>query len=200
VAKERNHRRTSPRLTWSSGLFGAIFCVGFPAFCTAVAPVSYLYLSRSGTSVMAEARTCLLFFVPYQIQRVEGVYQVDDRFHAGEYTRSDVDSRRNVKAEDESFLILRSEQDSLEVPVSPASIDSRIDHVQAFLDDATADELNLFCVSNWKFAVLAGVPISMLTVLYLWGLVLAFIRWLIPKRRGISKDPFESGFAQNRGE
>jgi len=192
MAKQQNPRRASPRLTWSGALFGAIFCVGFPAFCTFVAPVSYLHLTRSDTSVTAEARTCLLFFVPFRVQRIEGVCEVDDRFHAGEYAKSDDGSRRRVKAEDESFLILRSEHDSLELSVSPASIEGRIDRVEAFLNDAAAVELNLLCVSNWKFAVLAGIPMSMLTVLYLWGLFLALIRLLIPKHEEVSDETWES--------
>jgi hypothetical protein len=181
MAEKQTPTGSSPRPTWSGVLLGTIFLVGFPACWTAATPVSYLHLCRSGSSVNAEVRTCLLFFVPYRVQRVEGVYQVEDRFHAGEYTRSTGD-RKSVKAEDEAFLILRSELASLEVPVSPASIKGQIESVEAFLDDETAGELNLFCVSNWKFALLAGIPISMLTVLYVVGLVFTVVRCLIPKR------------------
>ena len=182
MAEKQTPTGSSPRPTWSGVLLGTIFLLGFPACWTAATPVSYLHLCRSGSSVNAEVRTCLLFFVPYRVQRVEGVYQVEDRFHAGEYSRSTGD-RKSVKAEDEAFLILRSELESMEVSVSPASIEGRIESVEAFLDNETTGELNLFCVSNWKFALLAGIPISMLTVLYVVGLVLTVMRRLSPKPR-----------------
>jgi hypothetical protein len=160
-------------------LLGVFIFVGFPAFWTAAAPVSYVRLERHGDEVRASSKTCLLFFIPYRWQSVERVIGVNDRFRAGEVTRSS--HRRATRTEDEAFLILHgaAEDDFLEVPVSPASINSRLDLAEQFLKDRTALELRLFCVSNWKFAIFAGGVISLLTVLWTVGTLLAIARWFL---------------------
>ncbi len=170
---------TPQRMSFGAFLLGVFIFVGFPAFWTAAAPVSYVRLERHGDEVRASSKTCLLFFVPYRWQCVERVIGVNDRFRAGEVTRSS--HRRSTRTEDEAFLILHGEAegDFLEVPVSPASIESRTDMAEQFLKDRAALELRLFCVSNWKFAIFAGGVISLLTVLWAVGTLLAIVRWFL---------------------
>ena len=69
--------------------------------------------------------------------------------------------------------------------MSPASINSRVDLAEQFLKDRTALELRLFCVSNWKFAIFAGGLISLLTVLWAVGTLLAIARWFVRLAGGL---------------
>jgi hypothetical protein len=176
------------RMSCGAILLVAFFFVGFPALWTAVAPVSYVRLERQGDHVRASSKTCLLFFIPYRHQSVDRVVGVNDRFRAGEVRR-----RRSheigMQTEDEAFMILHgeAEDDFLEVSVSPASIQSRVQLTEQFLNDPASLELRLFCVSNWKFAVFAGGMISLLTVLWALGMLLMLVRWFL-RLAGLSSE------------
>ncbi len=159
---------------WTSVFLGAGICLLIPALFTTIAPVSYLHLARTGGSVTATSRTCLLFCIPYITQTADDVTSVDERSLKGqvldrhEQPESGLEDR---KSEDQGFLILRGQKNSIEVQLTPCDIPSHQAAIQAFLKDDQSRELRLFCVSNWKAAVFAGGPLCCLTILYLIGLV-----------------------------
>lgn len=149
----------------------AIF-VGFPALVTAIAPVSWIKFERQDGQVSVTARTCLLFFVPYKTVHLDPVTGIGDRFVAGTTTRERRTGRDRVtKSEDEGFLVIHSSDQSAEISVTPFNIKSVTERAQGFLDDPQATELKMFVVANWKFSVIAGGLISLLTVLYVVILV-----------------------------
>lgn len=162
-------------------------CVGVPALVTAIAPVSWVTLERQEGRVTAVAQTCLLFVVPYKTRTVDPVTGFGDRFVAGTVTRERRPGPdRETKSEDEGFLVIQGPGQSAEVPVSPVSLGGVLDRANGFLEDPQAAELRLFVVANWKFSVIGGGLISLLTVLYVVGVTVGLlmkfvglIRWAL---------------------
>lgn len=168
-----------------SHIIGLLFCVGLPAFVTAIAPVAWLKLNRQGEQVSAHADTCLLFFIPYKTRTIDSVTELDQRSQSGSYTRhrrSGPD--RYTQSEDQGFLILRGPAQEIEVEVTPHDIDGVEEKVEAFMKDRSATELKLFLVANWKFSVIAGGLVSLLTLLYVGGAVFALVKFLLGLLRG----------------
>ncbi len=150
----------------------AVF-VGFPALVTAIAPVSWVTFERHDGRVTATTRTCLLFVVPYKHQTVEPVVGLGDRLVEGTYSRERRKGRdRYTKSEDEGFLVIRGPGQTVEVSVTPHNLESVVERSETFLDDPQARELKLFVVANWKFSMIVGGLLSLLTVLYV--VILAF--------------------------
>ncbi|MCB1044725.1 MAG: hypothetical protein KDC35_17410 [Acidobacteria bacterium] len=154
---------------------GALCCVGLPAFVTAVAPVTYLSFQRHENTVTATARICFFFVVPYATKSQTNVANVGTRHHAGTYERKPGETH-HVKSEDESFLVVQSPEGTFDVSVSPVNINDKLSQAEAFLADPSAKSLKLTCVSNWKFAVFAGGTLSLLTLAYLFGVLVAIAK------------------------
>jgi hypothetical protein len=153
-------------------LAALVLFVGIPALVTAIAPVSWVKFERRDGTVSAKAQTCLLFVVPYKTQAVSPVVGIGDRFVGGSYTRKRRPGRDRVtKSEDEGFLIIQGVEEAAEVSVTPHDLKSVIERSEAFLHDSQAAELKLFVVANWKFSVIGGGLISLLTVLYVVSIV-----------------------------
>lgn len=150
--------------------------VGFPAFWTAFAPVSWITLERREETVSASVRTCLLFVVPYKQEKLNPVTGFSDRFVGGTYSssRSRSNSSR-TKSEDQGFLVIQNETQHIEVQVSPASIESVIERSEAFLGNPQAESLKLFVAANWKFSVFGGGLLAVLPVLYFGALILGVV-------------------------
>lgn len=162
-------------------ILGAVICIGFPAFWTAVAPVSYIHLERGAEGIRATTKTCLLFFIPYRTREIDIVSKADTRIHAGTWTtdrlRSHSGSR--TKSEDEGFIVLMDKDEKVEVPCSPVDLEAKQKEIDDFIKaEGGPQTLDLFCVSNWKFAIFAGGLISLLTVLYVVGVVIMIFRWI----------------------
>ena len=170
-----------PRRGLGNALFGhflgLLFCVGFPAFVTAVAPVSWIRFERAGDRVTATSKTCLLFFIPYRTQVVDPVIGIGDRFIGGKPQRRRAGEPQRY-SEDEAFLVINGQNTTAEVPVTPFNIKSVSERSEAFLRHPEATTLKLFVVANWKFSVLMGGAVSLLTVLYVVGVILSFLRML----------------------
>ena len=180
-----SNRKRSPKKSFGSILLSHIlvifFCVGFPAMVTGIAPVSWIKFERQDRQVSATAKICLLFVVPYRTLTVSPVIGVGDRFVEGTFTHEVRDSRTiRTRSEDEDYLVIQGNEEAAEVPVSPFSIQTVVKKSKAFLKDEQMTELNLFAVANWKFSVIAGGLVSLLTVLYAFALIyettLRFIR------------------------
>lgn len=150
--------------------------VGFPAFWTAFAPVSWITLERREETVSASVRTCLLFVVPYRQETLSPVTGFSDRIVDGTYSSSRNRSNSSrTKSEDQGFLVIQNETQHIEVQVSPASIESVIERSEAFLSDPQAEQLKLFVVANWKFSVFGGGLLAVLPVLYFGALILGVV-------------------------
>ena len=52
---------------------------------------------------------------------------------------------------------------------------------ESFLKDSNAVELKRFVVANWKFGVIAGGALSLLTVIYVVAVVASGIMWVLVK-------------------
>lgn len=181
----------SPARLLASHLLGLLFCVGFPALVTAIAPVSWVRFHREGSHVTATAKTCLLFVVPYRTVVVDSPVHAGRRDVSGTYTRKKRGAgQRDIynKSEDEGFLVIEGAEQYAEVPVTPHNLTSVIEKSQAFLDDPQAKELKMFVVANWKFSVIAGGLVSLLTVLYVAGIVVTLAKALL-RLLGIGKRP-----------
>lgn len=162
-------------------LIAILFFVGLPALVTAIAPVAWVKFERQNDVVTARAQTCLLFLVPYRTSVVTDVVQVGDRVVAGTVHRERRPGPdRETRSEDEGFLVIQGAEQTAEVQVSPASLQSVQQKVNAFLSDPQAKVLKLFVVANWKFSVIGGGLISLMAVFY-FGLV-AFSILQLPGR------------------
>lgn len=158
-------------------------CIVFPALVTAIAPVSWVKFERQGESVRCQSKTCLLFVIPYKSFEAQPVIGIGDRFLAGtESVRRRPGPDKKTKSEDEGFLVVHTQDASFEVPVTPFNLKSVAQQAKDFLDNPQLTQLNLFVVANWKFSVIAGGLVSLLTVLYVVGVSLAILtfpfRWL----------------------
>lgn len=152
------------------------FCVIFPGLVTAIAPVSWVSFQKQSDKVIANAKVCTLFFIPYQNKTIDPVVGVGDQFISGTYSRRK-GNRDSVKSEDQAFLMIHGEGDSqAKVPVSPVNIKSVTERAEAFLKDPQSTKLNLFVVANWKFSIFAGGAISLLTLLYAVGVTLSIFQ------------------------
>ncbi len=172
--------KPSVAAAWATLVFQQLLalgvCVGVPALVTAIAPVSWVKLERQEGRVKADAQTCLLFVVPYKTSTVDPVTGFGDRFAAGTVTRERRPGPdRETKSEDEGFLVIEGPGQSAEVSVSPVSLGGVLDKANGFLEDSQAAELRLFVVANWKFSVIGGGLISLLTVLYVAGVTLGLL-------------------------
>jgi hypothetical protein len=181
---------TSKKTTWRDLLFGHVIafvgCVLFPGFVTAVAPVSWVKFERTGERVTARAQVCLFFVVPYKTITVDPVEGIGDRFIAGTETRQQRSGQRDriTKSEDEAFLVIHGPDKTAEVPVTPHDIKSVTERTDAFLQDPQATELKLFVVANWKFSVIGGGLVSLLTVLYVVGVACSIFAAIFRGLRG----------------
>lgn len=173
-----------------SQLLAAAVFIGLPALVTAIAPVSWIKYERRGDQVAATAQTCLLFFVPYKTVHVANVTGFNKRIVAGTETRERRTGRsdRVTRSEDQGYLLVQAVAASTEIPVTPHDIDSVIERSEAFLKSSQPSELKLFVVANWKFSILMGGIVSLLTVLYfatiLFGILLKMIH-LVQKLLGV---------------
>lgn len=182
------HRRQTLGGWIASMLLGILFCIGMPAAITAMAPVTYLRLSRQGDLVSAHSQTCLLFVIPFHTQSLENVTELKSEVHAGEMVEVHDDgssaNNRMTRSEDEGWLILANHDEHLKIPVSPANLETYRRDVRDFLEaelnnPQAKSELRMFCVANWKASVFAGVPLTLLTVLFVVCVASPIVEWPI---------------------
>ena len=163
----------APKTTWSILLIGFVFWVLLPGFLTTIAPVSWVRFERVDNVVAATTKTCLFFVIPYKTQHVRPVVRIGEHFIAGTLMsrRRGQSERQRVRSESEAFLEIHGEGSYAEVAVSPVNIRSVVGRSKAFLEDASAKELKLTVIGNWKFGLFVGGLLSLLTVLYFVGII-----------------------------
>ena len=174
--------KTTPKPKF--GLFefviGGIFCVGFPGFMTAVAPVSWLEFTRVEERVDATTQTCVFFVFPYSTQELADVKQVSTTFRRGDRQDRRAGGNNRGRAESQGGVILHGpeqegqEATTISVSVSPASFKVVEAKINGFLGDPQQKTLKVFVVANWKFGILFAIPLCLLTVLF----VVSWAMWL----------------------
>jgi len=157
-------------------MIALLACVAFPGFVTAIAPVSWIRFERQGDDVHFKSKTCLFFFIPYSIKVIHPVIGIGDRFVAGHVEERASARERSTRTEDEAFLVVHGIDKSAEIPVTPFNIKSVTERAQKFLDNANARSLRMTVVANWKFSVLVGGLVSLLTLLYIVGILLTIFQ------------------------
>jgi hypothetical protein len=160
-----------------------LFGVAFPAFITAIVPVSITHFNRDGDKIRADVRKNLLFVIPSSYSTVHNVVSVNDTFQAGTSTRSRSSSGSSsvTTSEDQAFLVIegREPAETVKVDVSPVNIDSVLEKAGTFLEDSQRPHLRLVTIANWKFGVVAGGLVSLLTLLYLYIVLSGIVRWIM---------------------
>jgi hypothetical protein len=161
-------------------------CVAMPAVVMMIMPVASTTLVRKTGVVSATTSRKVFFLIPFQTETVSQVIGVDDQYIAGTMSKSTPSGpksepmRPETRSEDMSWLVIHGKGESVEVPVSPANIDSMRRKVRDFLEDPAQTELNLFTVANWKISVITAGLLCILTLIYLgsivWGLVSLFAK------------------------
>lgn len=160
-------------------LLGLLCFVGLPSLVTAMAPVSWIKWQRSGERVSAHAKTCLFFVIPFRTVVIDPVTRVGRRTISGRLAERRSDRNAHHRSEDEGFLVIQGEDQSAEVPVTPFNLKSVIEKSEAFLKDSEAVDLKMFVVANWKFSVIAGGLASLLTAVYVGGVIAAIVHGLL---------------------
>ena len=168
-------------------------CVLFPAFFTAVVPLSVKRFTRSGEVVRAEVSKHLLFVVPYRHLVVENVVSVNDLFRAGTTTTSSTrrpgsSSPETVSTENEAFLLIEGDGQAAKVEVSPVNIRSVLEKTRDFLENPNQSSLRLVTIANWKFGVFGGGLLCLLTLFYLFIVVDSSARAIWRRIRGNPKE------------
>jgi hypothetical protein len=143
----------------------------FPAFVTAVAPVSWVTFTREGEVVSATTQQCVFFVIPYLTRTVSPVTGVETSFSPGvlvpnsdEHAGSD--RMASHRTEDQADLRINGPDQEASVTVSPVDIERIHKSVAAFLADPQTKSLKFGAVANWKASVFAGAPLSLLTGFY----------------------------------
>ncbi|MCA9094199.1 MAG: hypothetical protein KDA68_11970 [Planctomycetaceae bacterium] len=171
-------------------LMAFVFFVLFPALVTAIAPVSYLRFEKQADGVAFSGTQCLLFFIPYKSYSIPSVTGIGDKVIASRVRTAEERRRFNSGpgvVEGEAALIVTGADDRTEsVPVSPASIKSVEERARKFVESPTDKPLSIFVVANWKFSLFVGGMVSLLTVLYVVGIVLSIFHRIL-KVAGLSK-------------
>ena len=171
-----------------SQIIAFLVCVVAPGALTAIAPVSWLHFERQGDHVVGRANVCMFFFIPFQKIVVDPVTEVSQHEVSGSYTRQRrTGTDKYTQSEAQGFLSLVGPKSVGEVSVTPHNIKEVTEKVQVFLKDTQAKELKMFVVANWKFSVIGGGFMCLLTVLYVVGVVGASVQFLLRAMGIVSK-------------
>ncbi|MDZ4847710.1 MAG: hypothetical protein SGI77_00305 [Pirellulaceae bacterium] len=160
-----------------------LICIVFPGVVTSLAPATWLTFKRSGEIVHCTARTCVFFVIPFKVQEVDDVKEIGHRERAGRTERKREFGRTTdkiVHVDGEGFLQIHGQDDtSIEVSVSPASLQSVADKSNRFLNSSQEVSLTIFAIANWKFGAIMGGVLTSFTALYVVGYSLGFFKLII---------------------
>lgn len=160
-----------------------MICVAFPGGVTLMAPATWLTLACSEEGVRCTSRTCVFFVVPFKVQRVDRVIAIGQRERAGRTERQRKFGRttnNTVEVDGEGFLQIHGAGDqSIEVSVSPASLESVAAKSKNFLLSPQKSSTTMFMIANWKFGGVMGGFLTLLTLLYVVGYILEISRWML---------------------
>jgi len=187
------------RVSFRDRIFGhaliLLFFVGFPAFVTWIAPVTWTSFTRQDGRVEMKAKVCMFFLLPFRHEEVAEVTGVDEQTIAGTREKWNIgtadDQKNEVTSESVGFLLVHGRGQEARIAVSPASLSDVEGKVRDFLKDTAVANLQLFTVANWKISVVMGGIVCLFTVLYVVGL----LSWFLPsswQKRGAAARPKSS--------
>jgi len=134
-----------------------LFCIP-GLFLTFVAPSAVIELTRVGEErVDVTVVRKVLFVVPISERRIEGLLAPKSQVIDGGVIREGRRSTGKIvgEAEDEGVLVLEGlGGESLDVHISPKSLDDTQDEIQYFLTEGNEPSMRLWVVSNWKFGLI----------------------------------------------
>ncbi|MCE3014253.1 MAG: hypothetical protein ACK56W_08320 [Pirellula sp.] len=160
-----------------------LICIVFPGLVTWMAPATWLTYDRREEGVRCKARTCIYFVVPYKVQQLDHVTEIDSREIAGRTERQRKLGRttdKKIHVDGEGFLQIHGDAEQLfEVSVSPASLDGVVEKSKAFLNSSTEKSKTMFVIANWKFGGMMGGVLSSFTALYVVGYTLGFLKCIL---------------------
>lgn len=163
-----------------------LICVGFPGLWTLASPVSWVKFERQGESVSASAKVCLFFVIPYRSLSVSGIHGVETR--SSIHNTSNTTPRKGSRPDDQRYLVLRGDGDQvMEFPVADSSIQSVDEQTRTFVQDSPATELKYVVVSQLPMSIFVGVPLSLLTLLYILNAIVLLIQ-AVQRRCGVAPE------------
>src|SRR5580658_3986292 len=119
-----------------------LFCVGFPALVTGIAPVTWMTFTRQNGRVEMKAKVCMFFLLPFRHEEVAEVTGVDEQTIAGTREKWNIgtpdDQKNYVTSESEGFLVVHGRELEARIAVSPASLSDVKSKVRDFLNDTGA--------------------------------------------------------------
>lgn len=125
----------------------------------------------------------MFFVIPFKVQEVDDVKEIGHRERAGRTERKREFGRTTdkiVHVDGEGFLQIHGQDDtSIEVSVSPASLQSVADKSNRFLNSSQEVSLTIFAIANWKFGAIMGGVLTSFTALYVVGYSLGFFKLII---------------------
>ena len=162
-----------------------------PAAVTAIAPVTYITLEKSGDGVKVTSKPCLLMVVPFNTRTLSPVTEISTRVRAARQRNAKERRRDDGKRgtiEGEGHLVFIGPDDtSIEASVSPASIERLEKLSQDFLAAPSDTPLTMFAPANWKFSVIGGVLATGWALLYIVGCSIAIPLWFFKKIAQVGK-------------
>jgi hypothetical protein len=159
-----------------------LICVVFPGGVTWIAPATWLTFERGEKGVVGTTRTGVFFVVPFKVQRLNPVVSIGQRERTGRTERKRKFGRttnHTVEVDGEGFLQIQGVDDQfIEVSASPASLESVAAQPNDFLGSTKESSVTIFAIANWKFGGLMGGVLAMLTLQYVVGYTVGFLRWI----------------------
>lgn len=163
-------------------VMGFLVFVLLPAIITVVQPISRVSFKRERGRILARTHILLLFVVPFRPRAIDSVVAIDQRDIASTVVRTR--GGKDSYTEAQGFLVIEGEQQTIEVPVSPAKLEEVTGRARAFLSDPQATELKMTLVTSRMFSAI-GAAISLLSVFWVMGVAVTLSRalgWIGPPK------------------
>ncbi|MCA9191153.1 MAG: hypothetical protein KDB03_05315 [Planctomycetales bacterium] len=166
-------------ITQSIAIFGFVLV---PAFITFIAPVSTIELERASGQVHARTWSYVLLFVPALKKELESVTSVQSRAsqtHSSKPSNAENKQRKTATRLAEGELILENAETKLRIQADPTRVEQWKSELETFLNDDSVGQLRQTVYADWRFTYLLGGTASAFSALYLFGAVLASLRWML---------------------
>jgi len=145
-------------------LIVAIF-LAFPIWVTSMLPTTWIDLDRTDGRVDLKAKTCLLFVIPFQTARIEGVERVETK-------------PGNIKVnetEGPELIVLKGGGETVELLVSVRSAKKFKDRIDRFLSSSDS-KLSLRSTAHRGVSIFCGLWAALFISIYVFYL----LSWLVP--------------------
>ena len=190
---KRRVRSASVRSTRTVTLHGLVISLavaaaflGLGAIVSLLAPVHVLTLRRQGSQdVSADVSQRVLFVIPVRGKTVAGITSVSTRTYAAQPgPQRATNPADEVRPELQAFLVLEVDGPSVDIPASPADVETIARSVRDFLA-GLEPVLRVRIVSNWKVGTVLVALVSLPGLLILVGVAHDIASWR--PRRPVSR-------------